>query len=85
MKCRDLLKQLNDYVDGDIDPSICEHLEEHLEECDPCRGVVDTMRKTITLYREETEIELPVEFHNRLHAALREKWRRTHDEGADAP
>ena len=74
MKCEDLLKMLNDYVDGDIDPSICEEFQRHLEGCDPCKVVVDTVRKTITLYRDAEVYEIPLDFRNRLHALIREKW-----------
>jgi hypothetical protein len=45
MKCEDLLKILSDYIDGDIDPKVCEGFERHLAECDPCQVVVDTIRK----------------------------------------
>ncbi|MGQ9589431.1 MAG: anti-sigma factor family protein [Planctomycetota bacterium] len=74
MKCEDLLKMLNDYVDGDIDPSICDEFQRHLEGCDPCKVVVDTVRKTITLYRDAEVYEIPLDFRNRLHAVIREKW-----------
>ncbi len=30
MKCEELLKMLNDYVDGDIAPEVCEGFESHL-------------------------------------------------------
>jgi hypothetical protein len=36
--------------------------------------VVDTIKKTITLYRGEEVYELPVEFRTRLHEAIRRKW-----------
>lgn len=75
MKCEDLLKMLNDYVDGDIDPSICDEFRRHLEGCDPCKVVVDTVRKTITLYRDADVYEIPLDFRTRLHALIREKWK----------
>ncbi|MCI0535859.1 MAG: zf-HC2 domain-containing protein [Verrucomicrobiales bacterium] len=78
MKCHDLLAWLNDYVDGGIDPAVCKEFEHHLAGCDPCRVVVDTVRKTITLYREAQPYELPAEFREKLHAALRRKWKATH-------
>lgn len=74
MKCEELLKILSDYVDGEIDPSLCKEFERHLEGCDPCKIVVDTVRKTITLYRESEVYEIPLDFRNRLHALLRKKW-----------
>lgn len=74
MKCRDLLLALNDYVDGDIDPALCEEFSKHLEGCNPCQIVVDNIRKTVTLYKSGRPYELPPEFHEKLRDVLREKW-----------
>ncbi len=78
MKCEELLVMLNEYVDGGVDPGVCEQFERHLEGCDPCQVVVDNIRQTITLYRDGQPYALPVEFRARLHSALREKWRAKH-------
>jgi anti-sigma factor RsiW len=67
VKCEDLLKAISDYIDGEIDPSICEELEKHLRDCDPCKVVVDTVRKTILLYKGTELYELPYEVKERLH------------------
>lgn len=75
MKCEELLKALNDYVDGDIDPAICEGFEAHLAGCNPCQVVVDNVRQTITLYRAGEPYEMPPEFRQRLHRILRERWK----------
>ena len=75
MKCADLLRMLNDYVDGDIDPGICKEFEKHLAGCNPCKIVVDNVRKTITLYRKASVYDLPAPFRARLHQVLREKGR----------
>ena len=82
MKCQELLRMLNDYVDGDVDPALCEEFEGHLEGCNPCQVVVDTVRKTISIYKDEEVIELPVEFRERLHGALREKWKEREERDA---
>jgi hypothetical protein len=39
---------------------------------------VDNIRKTITLYKNGEPFELPVEFRQRLHTALRERWKQIH-------
>jgi RNA polymerase sigma-70 factor (ECF subfamily) len=72
--CQDLLKAINDYVDGGIDPAMCAELEKHLAGCNPCQVVVDNVRQTITLFKKGQPYDLPVGFHDRLHAALRERW-----------
>ncbi len=74
MKCDELLAILNEYIDGEVDASICQELEQHLAQCGPCRVVVDNIRQTVRLYHGEQEYELPVQFRQRLHEALREKW-----------
>lgn len=75
MKCEELLAMLNEYVDGGIEPGVCEEFGQHLEGCNPCQVVVDNIRQTITLYRDGQPYELPVAFRNRLHSSLRARWR----------
>ena len=82
MKCEDLLQAMNDYVDGNVDPGICEQFEQHLSGCNPCQVVVDNIRKTITLYKSGQPYEMPAEFHQRLRAAIREKWKATFSKGS---
>lgn len=77
MKCEELMAMLNDYVDGDIAPGVCEQFEKHLSGCNPCQVVVDNIRKTITLFKEGEPYELPVEFRHRLHNTLRAKWKQS--------
>ena len=79
MKCEELLAMLNEYVDGGVDPGICESFEKHLSGCSPCQVVVDNIRMTITLYRDGEPCSLPVEFRSRMHATIRERWKATHE------
>ena len=80
MKCEEMLAQLNEYVDGTIDPAICEEFERHIADCNPCQVVVDNIRQTITLYKNGQPCELPAKVQARLHEALRARWRETHAE-----
>jgi hypothetical protein len=75
MNCDDLLKTLNEYVDGTLEPGVCEEFRQHLTGCNPCRIVVDNIRKTIQLYKGDEPFGLPVEFRTRLHATLRDRWK----------
>lgn len=79
MKCEDMLRMLNDYVDQEIDPAVCDQFEAHLEDCNPCQVVVDTIRKTIKLYKEGEVYEIPIVFRDRLHQTLRERWLQKND------
>jgi hypothetical protein len=75
MKCEELLKHLNEFVEGTVDPAICEEFEKHMAGCNPCQVVVDNIRKTITLYKMGEPYELPSPFREKLHEELRKKWR----------
>ncbi len=69
--CRELLGSLSAYVDGELDDELCSVLEQHLEDCDDCRIVVDTLRKTVYLYHATTPIEgLPTDIRQRLFKSL---------------
>jgi len=75
MRCEELLATLNQYVDGDVDPGICEPFQEHLRGCNPCQIVVDNIRQTIRLYKAEEQYQLPPSLHERLSRVLRERWK----------
>jgi len=51
-KCQSLLGSLSDFVDGTLGEGLCEEIERHVAECQNCHVVVDTLRKTISLYHE---------------------------------
>ena len=59
MKCEELLAMLNEYVDGAVDPAICEEFEKHMAGCNPCQVVVDNIRQTITLYPSRPALSAP--------------------------
>jgi hypothetical protein len=48
-----------------------------MADCNPCQIVVDTIKKTIIIYKEGKPYELPLEFKKKLHSALQEKWKQT--------
>ncbi len=80
MKCEELLAMLNEYVDGTVDPAVCEEFEKHMAGCNPCQIVVDNIRKTITLYKEGKAYPMPAACRDRLHAVLRQRWKETHSD-----
>jgi anti-sigma factor (TIGR02949 family) len=65
--CHDLLASLSDYVDGELSENLCAELERHMHQCENCRIVVDTLKKTIDLYHTDLTPEpLPVDVRDRL-------------------
>ena len=74
MTCEELLKALNDYVDGAQLTEICEEFSQHLAGCDPCQVVVDNIRQTISLYRAGQPYAMPKSFEDRLQQSLKRRW-----------
>ncbi len=64
--CHDLLGSLSDYIDGALDDALCVEIESHMAECDNCQIVVDTLRKTVTLYRRLPAQPIPADLEARL-------------------
>jgi hypothetical protein len=77
MKCVELLWALNEYVDGTVDPAICEEFEIHMAGCNLCRVIVDNVRQTITLYKANEPFALPACSRQRLHTVLLRRWNDT--------
>ncbi len=74
MTCEELLKALNDYVDGAQVAEICEEFSVHLAGCNPCQVVVDNIRQTIALYQGGIPYEIPRDFEARLQQSLKARW-----------
>jgi len=68
--CRQLLHHICEYMDGELDAETCAELEAHLAECPDCRSLLDSLRKTVSLYRRCVPDDLPPDVRARLHAAL---------------
>jgi anti-sigma factor RsiW len=68
--CRHLLDDLSDYLDGEASQEICAEIDRHLTDCEECQVVVDTLRKTVLLYRQLPPPDLPFQARERLYRAL---------------
>ena len=71
MYCKEMLGSLSDYIDGDLEAQLCAEIEQHMAECGNCRVVVDTLSKTVSLYREYGHEQVPPEAKERLYAVLK--------------
>ncbi len=71
-QCEKLLGSLSDYIDGELQAELCLLIERHLQQCDNCRIVVNTLRKTVELYRETSAApsDLPGSVRERLFLKL---------------
>ncbi len=70
MVCREVIRKLSEYLDGELDPILAQELSRHLEHCEDCRIIVDTTRKTIQIYCNREPAPLPDDVRQRLNRAL---------------
>jgi anti-sigma factor (TIGR02949 family) len=70
-ECKDVVKNLNAYIDGELDASLCSELEAHLETCSNCRIVVNTLKRTIEICQTDgRQTRLPADVRERLYHTL---------------
>jgi predicted anti-sigma-YlaC factor YlaD len=69
--CKHLLGSLSDYIDGELGSAVCSEIEQHLQDCENCRIVVDSLRKTVYLYKVTAGTPaMPIDVRERLYKRL---------------
>lgn len=76
MTCEEVIRQISEYLDGELDPALAEQLMRHFEHCEDCGLVVNTTRKTIELYCKTEPAPLPEEVQKQLDRAFAEIFKR---------
>jgi hypothetical protein len=70
VNCEDVWREVSNYLDGDVDPSLRQAVEEHIRGCKHCTAVLDGTRNVVRLYGDERFVELPAGFSQRLKLKL---------------
>ena len=73
MNCKGVIRELSNYIDGDLDPGLKTELERHLGHCEDCTMIVDQTKKSIEILCDSQPVSLSADVRSRLHAALHEK------------
>lgn len=69
-RCKEMFAELSDYLDDQLDDTLCEELEKHFEGCEPCQVFLSNLATTVEQIKT-----LPAEPVNREKAAaLRKQW-----------
>ena len=70
-RCRALLLELSQYLDGDLTPARRRTVERHIEACTGCGMLAGRLRKTLAACRADTETRLPSAVRSRAAARIR--------------
>ncbi|MCD6297293.1 MAG: hypothetical protein J7M30_09075, partial [Deltaproteobacteria bacterium] len=62
----------SEYLDGELDDRACKELKESLDKCPECLECLSSLKKSIQLFKEAGEEEMPAEIRERLRSNLRD-------------
>ncbi len=68
--CKDVWREISNYIDDDIEPGLRAAMEEHFRGCQRCSAVLNGTRNVIRLYSDERMLEVPLGFSRRLERRL---------------
>jgi len=70
VSCQDVLRELSNFVDGEVDPALRAEIEEHLKGCHRCSVLVDSTHKVLYVVGDERVFTVPVGYSERLHQRI---------------
>lgn len=73
MNCKSVIRELSNFIDGDLDLAMTQELERHLGHCEDCTMIVDQTKKTVEIFCDSAPVALPSDMRARLHEALHHK------------
>jgi anti-sigma factor RsiW len=75
LNCKGVIREISNYIDGDLDAAMKQELERHLDHCEDCAMVVNQTKMTVEIFCDSQPVELPTDVRSRLHEALQRKLR----------
>ncbi len=70
--CEQVWREISNYLENDVDPTLRSAMEEHLRGCKGCTAVLDGTRNVVQLYGDDRMMEVPLGFGHRLQRRLEE-------------
>lgn len=66
MKCKSVYEYICENLDADMNSAKCRAIKKHLAACPDCAAYLDSLKKTILLYKREPGPRVPLSVHRRL-------------------
>ena len=70
LSCREVWREISNYIDSDLDPRLRKMIETHVAQCRHCTALLDSTRNIIVLIADQRTFALPAGFSKRLHERL---------------
>lgn len=71
LACRKVARHLLEELDGDLQSRACSEIRKHLAQCPNCTAYLDSLRKTVLLYRRFPDPHTPKRIREKLFAVLK--------------
>lgn len=68
--CRPFFERLCDALGEDLSSPVCQELKDHLDQCPECSLQIDSIRRTVEIYRCLPPVGVPGDVQERLRARL---------------
>ncbi|MGB8496316.1 MAG: anti-sigma factor [Candidatus Acidiferrum sp.] len=84
LKCKNVWEHISEYLDQQLTPEVRAEIEKHLENCEVCSAILDSMRNVLVLTADNRTYELPVGYSKRLHDRLEKAIHQKPDPGKNS-
>ena len=73
LDCKHVWPYISDYIDGSVTAEERRAIERHLEHCEICSAILDSVHNILVLTADDRVFRLPLGFSERLHARLQQE------------
>ncbi len=76
ISCKHVWNYISDFIDGSVDAELRQHIQTHLEHCEICSAILDSVHNILILVGDDRVFELPVGYSERLHTRISDELER---------
>jgi anti-sigma factor RsiW len=73
LSCKHVWPYISNYIDGSVTADEREAIERHLEHCEICSAILDSVHNILVLTADDRVFSLPLGYSERLHARIAEE------------
>lgn len=70
LECKHVWPYISDYIDGTVTAEERRAIEAHLEHCEICSAILDSVHNILVLTADDRVFHLPLGYSDRLHARI---------------
>jgi anti-sigma factor (TIGR02949 family) len=70
VSCHEIWREISNYLDHDVDPTLRERMEQHFAHCRHCAALLDSTHNVLVLIGDNRSFTVPFGFSQRLYAKL---------------